>query len=253
MLKVISAANMHPTNRERADFFQYWRTLHGPLFAHTPNLQRYVQHFSIDSASTHDGASMFWYADLDALRISVSPTLSQAIPRAEAQLHAHYVASRRYGDPDSLTLQEAVRADDRQLFDRSTDWPVDARRATVVAEERVVVDGPTTPEMVKVLYTASKKPGLGFDEFRQHWFEVHGALCARVPGLRRYVQNHGVPDAFALRPMTHDGFSELWFDDLASLRRAWSSREWAALGEDGKTLFSYPMSVVVAQEAVIKG
>lgn len=28
---------------------------------------------------------------------------------------------------------------------------------------------------------------------------------------------------------------------------------WAKLGEDGQTLFAYPMSVVVAHEAVIKG
>jgi hypothetical protein len=53
--------------------------------------------------------------------------------------------------------------------------------------------------------------------------------------------------------MTHDGFSELWFDDLESLERARSTPEWAALSEDGKSLFSYPMSVVVAHEAVIKG
>jgi uncharacterized protein (TIGR02118 family) len=253
VIKVISAANMHPSNRARADFFNYWRALHGPLFAHTPSLQRYVQHFSVDSASTHDGASMFWFADLDALRTSVSPVLSGAIAPAETALHAHYVASRRYGDPDTMTLSETVRADDRQLFDRATDWPTDHRRASVVAEERVVVDGPTSPEMIKVVYTAARKPGLAGDEFRQHWFEVHGELGARVPGLRRYVQNHGVVEAYPIRPTTHDGFSELWFDDMESLRRAWSSPEWAALGEDGKTLFSYPMSVVVAQEAVIKG
>ena len=69
--------------------------------------------------------------------------------------------------------------------------------------------------MVKALYTASKKPGLSSEEFYKHWFEVHGQLCARVPGLRRYVQNHGIAEAYPIRAMTHDGFSELWFDDVA--------------------------------------
>ena len=53
--------------------------------------------------------------------------------------------------------------------------------------------------------------------------------------------------------MTHDGFSELWFDDLASFERAKASPEWAALSVDGATLFTYPMSVVIAHEGVIKG
>jgi len=259
MIKIISAANVHPSNRSREEFFTYWRTRHGPLFAHTPALRRYVQHFSLDEAyagnstPTHDGASMFWYDDLESLRTAASPVLSQAITSADGVIYDHYVASKRYGDPDAMTLRETVRADDRQLFDRSTDWPTDARRATVVAQERVVVDGPTTPDMVKALYTASKKPGLSNDEFFKHWFEVHGELGARVPGLRRYVQNHGLAEATPIRAMTHDGWSELWFDDVASLQRARSSPEWAKLGEDGQTLFAYPMSVVVAREGVIKG
>jgi uncharacterized protein (TIGR02118 family) len=106
--------------------------------------------------------------------------------------------------------------------------------------------------MIKAIYIASRKPGLALEEFQQHWLEVHGELGSRLPGVRRYVQNHGLPEAYALRPMTHDGFSELWFDDLGSLQRARASAEWSKLGEDGQTLFAYPMAVVVAHEGVIK-
>lgn len=258
MIKIISAANMHPSNRARDEFFSYWRLRHGPLFAKTPTLRRYVQHFSLDAAydgsstPTHDGASMFWYDDIEALRNPASPLLSDVITEADGVLYEHYVASSRYGNPREMTLQETVRADDRQLFDRATDWPTDHRRATVVAQERIVVDGPTRPDMVKALYIASRKPGLAHDEFFQHWFEVHGELGARVPGLRRYVQNHAIREAYPLRAMTHDGFSELWFDDMDALQRARSSPEWAKLSEDGQTLFTYPMAVVVAHEGVIK-
>jgi uncharacterized protein (TIGR02118 family) len=257
MLKIISAAVKHPTHRELAEFHEYWGSRHGPLFARTPRLRRYVQHHSLPASyggnpsSTHDGASMFWYDDLEALRDASSPMLSQVITPADGELYEHYVASARYGDPDTMTLQETVRADDRQLFDRSDAWPRDARRATVVTRERIVVDGPTTPSMVKAIFTASRKPGLALDEFHQHWFEVHGQLGAQVPGLRRYVQNHVVPDAFGVRAITHDGFSELWFDDLEALSAARQSPAWAALGADGQTLFAYPMSVVVAHEKVI--
>jgi uncharacterized protein (TIGR02118 family) len=259
MLKIISAAIKHPGSRSLAEFHEYWGNLHGPLFARTPALRRYVQHHSLPESysggtptSTHDGASMFWYDDLSALRNPVSPVLSQAITPSDGGLYEHYVAKKRYGDPETMTLQETVRADDRQLFDRADAWPRDAQRATVVCEERIVVDGPTSPSMVKAIYTASRKPGLALDEFLQHWFEVHGQLGSRVPGLRRYVQNHVVRDAYGLRAMTHDGFSELWFDDLESLRQARESAAWAELSKDGQTLFTYPMSVVVAREKVIK-
>jgi uncharacterized protein (TIGR02118 family) len=258
MIKIISAANMHPSNRSREEFFRYWRERHGPLFSRTPQLRRYVQHFSVPEAyagnarPTHDGASMFWYDDLESLRSAPSPKLAEVMSPGDGDLYDWYVASKRYGSPETMSLQETVRADDRQLFDRATDWPLDHRRATVVARERVVVDGQTRPEMIKALFTASKRPGLSYEEFFQHWFEVHGQLCARVPGLRRYVQNHGMPDAYPVRAMTHDGFSELWFDDLSALERARSSPEWAKLSEDGQTLFAYPMSVVVAHEGIVK-
>ena len=52
--------------------------------------------------------------------------------------------------------------------------------------------------------------------------------------------------------MTHDGFSEAWWDDLDSLHRSRASAEWAALNEDGLTLFTYPMATVVAHETIIK-
>ena len=67
------------------------------------------------------------------------------------------------------------------------------------------------------------------------------------------MQNHGIAEAYPHRARTHDGWSELWFDDVESLQRARSSPEWAKLGEDGQNLFGYPMAVVVAREGIIKG
>jgi hypothetical protein len=74
-----------------------------------------------------------------------------------------------------------------------------------------------------------------------------------VPGLRRYVQNHGVREAYVPgTTQTHDGWAEMWFDDLASLQAARKSPEWQALGEDGGTLFTYPMGIGVAREKIQK-
>jgi uncharacterized protein (TIGR02118 family) len=116
----------------------------------------------------------------------------------------------------------------------------------------VIVDGPTNPQMVKAIFIASKLPGLTRDEFFDHWQNHHGRLGARLPGLRRYVQNHAITEAYADPGRTHEGWSELWFDDLRSLRAAVNSPDWKTLGEDGATLFAAPMGVGVARERVQK-
>jgi len=257
VLKVMAGAVRHPTNRSLADFHAYWGERHGPLFARTPGLRRYVQHHTLPEAyggsprPTLDGASMFWYDDLGALKIE-SPVLCEVLTPDEPELYDWYVRSARYGSPDTTTLRETVVADDRQLFDRSTHWPVHTKRTSVAAVEHVIVDGPTDPSMVKAIFTTARLPGLSLDEFSERWRTVHGPLAAQAPGLRRYVQNHIVPEAYAVHRPTHDGFSELWFDDLAALRAATTSPLWRTLREDGQTLFVYPMAVVIARERIIK-
>jgi uncharacterized protein (TIGR02118 family) len=258
MIKIISAAIKHPRNRTRPEFQEYWATRHGPMFARTPHLRGYIQHITLpeaydgDPTPTHDGASMFYYDDVDVLRVPPpSPRLSAAIKPEDGGIYDWYVASKRYGDPDVITLAENTIADDRQLFDREPGWPLYHKRTHVVAHEHVVVDGPTTPSMIKALFIASRMPGLSLAEMSQHWLEVHGPLAANVPGLRRYVQNHAAPEAYAFSRMTHDGWAEMWFEDLSALRRARQSPEWKALQQD-VGLFAQPMAIVVAREGVQK-
>jgi uncharacterized protein (TIGR02118 family) len=233
VIKVVAPALMHPAARTLEEFQNYWAQSHGPLFSQTRDLRRYVQHLTLpeayghDPAPTYDGVSMFWYDDLEALR-------------------------RLSNLPEAIALREAVRDDDRQLFDRLPGWPMSHKRASVVAEERVIVDGVTSPEMVKAIFIASKLPGLTLAEFFEHWHDVHGPLAAQVPGLRRYVQNHAIPEAYTFRGMTHDGWSELWFDNLDALYAAVASPEWGTLREDGAQLFARPMGIGVARELVQK-
>ncbi len=261
MIKVVAPAQHHPTNRTLAAFHHYWGESHGPLFANTRNLRRYVQHltlpeaYGIEPAPTFDGVSMFWFDSLESQDIRTDD------PHVLALLQAVLDVSFEPGevetqsapdDPEVIALLRAVLDDDAQLFDRSTGWPMHHKSACVAAEERVIVDGPATPGMVKAIFIVSKLPGLTLDRFFRHWHDHHGALAAKVPGLRRYVQNHAIPAAYAGRGQTHDGWSELWFDDLPALHAALESAEWQALREEGATLFSYPLGVGVARERVQK-
>jgi uncharacterized protein (TIGR02118 family) len=259
MIKVIAPAQRHPTNRPLADFHRYWGESHGPLFANTRNLRGYVQHLTLPEAyggqpaPTFDGVSMFWFDDLEAQEV---PTNSPEVLGLLEPLYGIPAGTsppvHDEAEPRDVVLLHQVLKDDAQLFDRSSDWPMHHKRATVSAEERVIVDGPTTSEMVKAIFIASKLPGLALLEFFEHWEHHHGRLVARLPGLRRYVQNHAIPRAYVSGVQTHDGWAELWFDDLAALRAAVDSPEWQAVRDDGATLFAEPLGVGVARERIQK-
>lgn len=85
--------------------------------------------------------------------------------------------------------------------------------------------------------------GLSREEALDAW-ERHADMVERLPGLRRYVQNHAVeaPDGSA-PPYT--GLGEAWFDDVASARSALESPEWAEVIEDA-TKFMDIETVVAA-------
>jgi uncharacterized protein (TIGR02118 family) len=259
MIKVICASVKHPTNRSLADFNRYWSEYHAPLVAKTPEIKRYTVLQNLPEASesglpapTHDGASIAWYEDYDALRNSpASPKLSQVIDKdADAALYEWYVASGRYGDASLITLREAIQADEEQLFDRSHEWPMADRWATTVGSERTIVEGEVNQEMVKAIWVFSRKPGLPVADFQDHWSTTHAQLNSVWVDLRKYVQNHPALEAYGFFPMTHDGFSEVWYDDLASLHRSYDLR---TRNGDGQTLFALPMAIVVGPETVFKG
>ena len=46
--------------------------------------------------------------------------------------------------------------------------------------------------MVKLVYCIRRKRGLTREEFSRYWAEVHGPIGARIPGLRKLVQSHGL-------------------------------------------------------------
>ena len=237
MIRAIAPALRHPTNRELPEFHRYWAESHGPLYSQTKALRRYVQHLTLEEAygaeptPSFDGASMFWFDDLGPL---IDPDC----------------------DPDAAELNAAVVEDDRQLFDRSPDWPIANKRASVIGAERVVLDGDTTPEMVKGVFIVARRPGLSLEEFSEYWLVTHGPLVADVPGLRRYVQTHAIPEAYGIKGVmgpTHDGFSELWFDDFSSLQSAMASSEWTVVRESARSLFAEPVAYVAGRELVQKG
>ena len=85
--------------------------------------------------------------------------------------------------------------------------------------------------MTKVIFVVHKRPDMGRDEFRRYWRDVHGPIAAKLPGLRKYVQNHSLPDS-ASGDLPCDGIAELWFGSAEALQAALDSPEGAATMAD---------------------
>ena len=77
--------------------------------------------------------------------------------------------------------------------------------------------------MLKVVFVVHKRPDMDPREFRRHWKETQGALAAKIPGIRKYVQNHSVSASGGAAP--YDGFAEVWFDDQEAFEHAMATPE----------------------------
>ena len=102
-----------------------------------------------------------------------------------------------------------------------------------------------------------KRADLEQDAFRKHWREEHGPLALRLPGLRRYHQNH-VTDreqrgiTYARGAFDFDGFSELWFDDLPSMQAAFADdKQVKELAADEARLIGNLKLITAIQHVVI--
>ena len=99
--------------------------------------------------------------------------------------------------------------------------------------------------MVKAIYLIRRKPGMSFADFDRYWREVHGAIAARIPGMRRYIQCHALDDG-----AEYDGAAEAWFDDMDAVRRAVASPEYAAAREDEGRFIDLDRTTLIFTEEV---
>jgi uncharacterized protein (TIGR02118 family) len=106
--------------------------------------------------------------------------------------------------------------------------------------------------MIKLIYCITKKAGLTDEKFFDYWENVHGPIGARIPGLRKLVQNHRLAIPGDARKPDFDGMAELWFDDVGSLLAARQSHEWKTSTEDEKNFIDHAkVAYFVAEEPII--
>jgi len=86
--------------------------------------------------------------------------------------------------------------------------------------------------MIKLITFLKRKADLPVESFQHHWRTRHAELVVRLPGLRRYVQNHTLDSAYREREPDFDGVAEAWFEDTDAMRALDPSAEYAAMRAD---------------------
>jgi uncharacterized protein (TIGR02118 family) len=109
--------------------------------------------------------------------------------------------------------------------------------------------------MIKTVGLLTRKSGWTHEQFMKHWVGTHAPLAHKVPGLRRYVQNHLRGERtradIEATPVEIDGIAELWFDDQAALETASRTPEMKALHADGALFIGRIKSWVVEEKVIV--
>ena len=83
--------------------------------------------------------------------------------------------------------------------------------------------------MVKIVYVIKRKEEISVEEFQTYWRETHAPITAAIPGVRRYVQCHTLPELYGdSDDPAFDGAAELCFDSLEAMQEAFRTKETAA-------------------------
>lgn len=222
MIKAVSVIRRKP-GLSVEDFQHYWRHTHALLVSRLPGLRRYVQSHTLRSGYAKgqpaaDGVVELWFDDLAAM---------QALK----------------GTPELA----AVLADEPNFVDMAT-------FRQVLTTDHLIKDGAIPPAGVKNIEFVTRRPDLSIDDFQRYWRTVHGPLAAKIAPIRRYVQSHTRPGAYARStPPALDGFAFTWFVDTTAMRESARTAEYAAVRADEENFLTIPLDFVIAREHVIVG
>jgi uncharacterized protein (TIGR02118 family) len=211
------------------DFQQYWRTTHADVTRPLTHVYWCIQSHTLLSA----------YGDPDA------PARAESDPPYEGMSTMWFesVEARKRGNQSPQT-QAAIN-------DQANFTELSARRF-LLTNEIIQKDDPACDGGVHLITLVTRKPGMSVAEFQRYWREHHGPLAAAVPGLRRYVQNHPMPELYGGHnaPLC-DGVAEGWFESIEDLRRSNGTSQVKAIRADGPNFLDAVVSIVTQDFEVI--
>jgi uncharacterized protein (TIGR02118 family) len=105
--------------------------------------------------------------------------------------------------------------------------------------------------MAKLIFVLYKRQDMSVDEFRSYWKETHAELAKKIPGARKYLQNHAVSDPEGEAP-PYSGVAELVFDSPEEMQQGLESEEaQAAIADLPNFTDESRMEVAVVEEVSV--
>ena len=106
--------------------------------------------------------------------------------------------------------------------------------------------------MIKIISVVKRRADMEVDAFQNYWLNVHADIVLRVPGIRRYVQNHTLLSGYIKKEPDFDGVAEAWFDDTQALRVSGASDAYRAVKADEENfILASSIASVLTNEIVI--
>lgn len=111
--------------------------------------------------------------------------------------------------------------------------------------------------MIKIITLFKRRAGMAVEDFQHRWLHEHGPLAAGMPGMRRYVQSHTLPQGYRKGELPYDGISEMWFDSIETWHASRETPGAQAIAADqadftdaGRTVVM-PVDVLVMKDGAI--
>ena len=105
--------------------------------------------------------------------------------------------------------------------------------------------------MIKLVGMMNRKQGMSVQDFQSYWLNVHAPMIAEVPGMRRYVQSHSLPEVYGDFPQAYDGMAEAWFDDMQAYDAALASPAWQAAVVDAANFIGGGARLLATEVAIL--
>ncbi|HKD68354.1 MAG TPA: EthD family reductase [Candidatus Binataceae bacterium] len=226
MVKGLFFAKRKPGISPR-DFQLYWRSKHADLTRPLTHVMHYIQSHTLlqsygnpnlpyaEGDPAYDGMATMWFNSTEERRLgNLTPAAQVAI---DDQAHFTEMSARRF----------------------------------LLTSEVIQKDGGYAAPGVHLVALLVRKAGMSVEDFQRYWREHHGPLAAKVPQLRRYVQNHAVPELYGGRnaPLC-DGVAEAWFDSLEDLQRSTETPEVKAVRADELNFMDVNQLVFILTEDI---
>jgi len=107
--------------------------------------------------------------------------------------------------------------------------------------------------MLTMVIFFKRRAGMSVEAFQDHWRTVHAGIITRLPGLRRYVQNHVLASAYRKGEPQFDAVAESSFDDTEAMKSLAKSREYGdVLADEPNFIDRASMGSIITEPQVVK-